>query len=135
MIQRVQSIFMLDSALLSFILSGFIYFYPIDFVVQQTNISIEIILLCIFSGFVSITSMVMFKNRKLQISLNQVVIALNFALIVLCLYHLLTVSGGSFDLEKGILVLVFFFVVVSSVMANRYIKKDENLVKSVDRIR
>ena len=60
---------------------------------------------------------------------------LNFILIGLLVYHSLTLSGEATVSEKGIGMFLPIFSIVFLALANKAIKKDEDLVKSVDRIR
>ena len=51
------------------------------------------------------------------------------------LYQSLNVSGGAKSPEKGIGMFLPLVSIVFLVLANKAIKKDEDLVKSVDRLR
>ena len=78
----------------------------------------------------------MFKNRKFQFVLGRLNIILNFILLGLFVYRSLSISGETSDVsEKGIGILLPIFSIVFLVLANKAIKKDEDLVKSVDRLR
>jgi hypothetical protein len=50
-------------------------------------------------------------------------------------YRLLTLSGEAMVSEKGIGMFLPIVAIVFLVLANKAIKKDEDLVKSVDRLR
>jgi len=76
-----------------------------------------------------------FKNRKRQILLNNIGIIINALLIGILLYWLLNLSGGIDFPEKGIEPIFPFIAVICLLLANIFIKKDERLVKSVDRLR
>jgi hypothetical protein len=60
---------------------------------------------------------------------------LNFILLGIFVYQSLNVSGEADVSEKGIGILLPVFSIVCLVLANKAIKKDEDLVKSVDRLR
>ena len=77
----------------------------------------------------------MFKNRKLQFVLGRLNIILNFILLGLFVYQSLNVSGETLVSEKGIGIFLPILSIVLLVLANKAIKKDEDLVKSVDRLR
>lgn len=77
----------------------------------------------------------MFKNRKKQFVLGRINILINFYLLGVLLYQSLNLSGEISISEKGIGIFTPIIVVVLLVMANKAIKKDEDLVKSVDRLR
>lgn len=77
----------------------------------------------------------MFKNRQSQFVMGRLNIILNFILLGLFVYRSLNVSGETEVSEKGIGMLLPIFSIVFLVLANKAIKKDEELVKSVDRLR
>lgn len=80
-------------------------------------------------------AIVLFKNRKLQFVLNRLNIIFNLTLLGVFVYRLLTLSGEAQVSEKGIGMFLPIISIVFLVMANKAIKKDEDLVKSVDRLR
>ena len=67
--------------------------------------------------------------------LNGVNMFINALLIGLLLYWMLNLSGGINFPEKGIEVIFPIVAVFCLLMANIYIRRDEKLVKSVDRLR
>ncbi len=71
----------------------------------------------------------------MQFVLNRLNIILNFVLLGVFVYRLLTLSGETIVSEKGIGVLFPIISIVFLVLANKAIKRDEDLVKSVDRLR
>lgn len=89
-------------------------------------------IILILFGVLSIFS---YKNRKRQILLNTISIIINALLIGLLAYWLLNLSGGIKVPEKGIEPVFPLISVVCLLLANVYIRKDERLVKSVDRLR
>ena len=60
---------------------------------------------------------------------------INFYLLGVLIYVSQTISGETIVSEKGIGMFFPIIVVVLLVMANKAIKKDEDLVKFVDRLR
>ena len=80
-------------------------------------------------------SIITFKKRQQQFVMNRVVIILNLILLGLFVYRLLSVSGETRVSEKGIGMFLPIVTIVMLVLANKAIKKDEDLVKSVDRLR
>ena len=77
----------------------------------------------------------MFKNRKLQFVLGRLNILINLILLGLLVYVSLNLPGETAVSEKGIGMFIPVLVVLLLVFANKAIKKDEDLVKSVDRLR
>lgn len=125
MIQRKQSIFLLLTALIALIFS-----FAFDWSEKIIGI-----IFYLASALLSLLSIFLYKNRKLQINLNWLNILLNILLIGYLVYVLLNLSGGLSNPEKGIGTLGAFISIGLLLIANRYIKKDEELVKSIDRFR
>ncbi len=91
----------------------------------------------IFYGVAALAliSIFLFRNRQNQFVLNRLNIILNLFLLGFFVYRSLSLSGETTVSEKGIGMLIPVFSIVCLVLANRAIKKDEDLVKSVDRLR
>jgi len=87
------------------------------------------------SVFLTLISIMKFKKRQQQFVLNRLTIIFNFVLLGVFVYRSLTISGGTFVSEKGIGMLLPVISIVFLVLANKAIKRDEDLVKSVDRLR
>jgi len=82
------------------------------------------------SAVLALVTIFLFKNRKLQFVLNRLI------LLGIFVYRMLNLSGEMENIsEKGIGVILPIISIVLLVLANRAIKKDEDLVKSVDRLR
>ncbi len=133
MIQRIQSIYLFIVS----ILTGTTSVYFNDEWINNEFFGI----LGMFSGSCLLAFIVifLFKKRGFQIKLNRLNILLNLSIIGLLIYRLLNVSGGIKFPEKGIElilpIVIAVFAVVFLFIANKAIKKDDQLVKSVDRIR
>lgn len=76
-----------------------------------------------------------FRNRKKQILLNNLSIFINALLIGALMYWLLNLSGGIDFPEKGIEPIFPLISMICLFIANFFIRRDERLVKSVDRLR
>ena len=76
-----------------------------------------------------------FKQRLHQFVLNRLSIILNFVLVGVFAYQSLNLPGEASVSQKGIGVLLPIISIVLLVLANKAIKRDEDLVKSVDRLR
>ncbi|QHN64536.1 DUF4293 domain-containing protein [Bergeyella cardium] len=129
MIQRVQTVFMLLSVLSAVSL----FFTGQD--VEVFNLSGLMNIICIILVLIGLLSIFSYKNRKRQLLLNTFSIAINAVLIALLVYWLQTLSGGISFPEKGIEPAFPSIAVICLFLANIYIRKDERLVKSVDRLR
>ncbi len=135
MLQRIQTIYLLICAIISIGLSSLFYLWTINEVPFFAKDDILYLVLFLGSGTLALISIVMFKNRKLQFVLGRLNIILNFTLLVLFVIRLLNTPGETDVSENGVGVLLPVFSIVFLVLANRAIKKDEDLVKSVDRLR
>ena len=137
MIQRIQTIYLLIAAGIS---SGLIFVFNlwVNKGEQMVFAKDEMLFLSLFIGsaVLSLVSISMFKNRQTQFVIGRLNIILNFILLGLFVYRSLNLSGETTDVsEKGIGMLLPIFSIVFLVLANKAIKKDEELVKSVDRLR
>lgn len=129
MLQRIQTVWVFLAILGAIFLfitgQDFSTFGAVPFI---SIVCVALILL----GFISILS---YKERKRQILLNNISIFINALLLGLLGYWLLTLSGGINFPEKGIEPFFPFLSIICLFIANIYIRKDERLVKSVDRLR
>lgn len=143
MIQRIQSIYLLLASIVS---GGLIFVFNLwntikekIFVVDlflREAISFKVIpLLFVASAILSLIALFLFKNRKLQFVIGRIIILINLFLLGLLMYLSLNLSGETLVSEKGIGMFLPILVILLIVLANKAIKKDEDLVKSVDRLR
>ena len=89
----------------------------------------------VVSAMLSVITLFSFKNRKKQILFNYLNILINALLVGLLVFWMLNLSGGISFTEKGIEFVFPLVALVMIVLANYNIRKDEKLVKSVDRLR
>lgn len=136
MIQRIQSLYLFISALLSAIIP---MFFPLwkDAKLVPVYFTSDILYIVFFglAATMALGSILLYKKRQNQFVLNRLNIILNFILIGLFVYRTLNLSGETAVSEKGIAMFVPLVSIVLLVLANKAIKKDEDLVKSVDRLR
>ena len=153
MIQRIQSIYLLMVATLN----GLLFIFPLNEIISNNHIlSISVMgvfeitgeqsvliadlypllvinLVAILLAFVSIF---LFKNRKMQMRLTVYNSIVNLSILTLALfytYQIATIHNISLGFSVGLifpLISAFF-----SYLAFRAIQKDDNLIKSIDRIR
>ncbi|MEH6761208.1 MAG: DUF4293 domain-containing protein [Maribacter arcticus] len=136
MIQRIQSFYLLIVAILTGVLSFFFNLWiNIDGVEVFADNEMLISIAFYISAILAIWSIVQFKNRKTQFVINRLNMILNVFLLGFFVYRSLNLSGEALVSEKGIGMLIPVFSIIFLVLANRAIKKDEDLVKSVDRLR
>ena len=153
MIQRIQSIYLFIASVFLFIPTllpisqlyepsnqTMITMYALKIVsLEKTTTSLGIIstgILLYLSIILGFTTIFLFKNRKVQLLLTSVIMILTFAicnLIVANTYLLLpspqAIMSFKYVSVLPVVALILFF------LAYKAIKKDDKLVKSLDRIR
>jgi hypothetical protein len=88
------------------------------------------------STTLSVLSIISYKKRQNQFVIGRLNMILNLILLGLFVYRSLNLSGEAVAVsEKGIGMFLPIAAIVLLVFANKAIKKDEDLVKSVDRLR
>lgn len=144
MIQRIQTIYLFIAAIIS---GGLIFVFDlwktvdnISFEAKDAFASNDILvklipILFVGSALLSLIAIFQFKNRKLQFVLGRLNILTNLFLLGLLIYQSLNLSGETVVSEKGIGLVLPIIVIFLLAIANKAIKKDEDLVKSVDRLR
>ena len=137
MIQRIQTIYLL----LAFVVTGILLFFiPLwtmsdgkAFYFMQSQVYTILLGL---STTLTLLSVVSYKKRQNQFVIGRLNIILNLILLGLFVYRSLNLSGETPAVsEKGIGMFLPVAAIVLLVLANKAIKKDEDLVKSVDRLR
>ena len=139
MLQRIQTIYLILAAITTGVLP---FVFPLWKQITGTTTvdfyfmtEINYVALFGLSTTLSIVSIMTFKKRQNQFVMGRLNIILNLFLLGLFVYRLLTVSGETSVSEKGIGMFLPIVAIVFLVLANKAIKKDEDLVKSVDRLR
>lgn len=139
MIQRIQSLFLALSS------GSFLSLFGLPIFTTETatgavyeNMTMDLqdhmgLLICsILGGVISLISIFLFKNRKMQLSLCYVAVLAGFGLMISAIYlHSMTGSLGAYGVGSIMPLLAVLF----SFLAIRFIKKDDKLVKSMDRLR
>ncbi|MFV7236720.1 MULTISPECIES: DUF4293 domain-containing protein [Flavobacterium] len=137
MIQRIQTIYLF----LAFVVTGILpFFIPLwtmnngsDYFFMQDQVYVVLFGL---STTLTLLSIVSYKKRQNQFVIGRLNIILNLILLGLFVYRSLNLSGETLAVsEKGIGMFLPIVAIVLLVLANKAIKKDEDLVKSVDRLR
>jgi len=135
MIQRIQSVYLLLVALLAAVVPIWVPLWETEGVSLFAYDHSWVKYVFIGIAVLAIYSLLRFKDRKQQFVLNRLNLLLNLILLGVFVYHSLNLSGETTVSEKGIGMLIPVFSIVLLVLANKAIKKDEDLVKSVDRLR
>jgi glucan phosphoethanolaminetransferase (alkaline phosphatase superfamily) len=136
MLQRIQSVYLFFAFVVSAVLP-FVFYLWIDAKETKVFFMTNIIYTILFglSATLAILSLMTYKKRQQQFVMNRLNMILNLILLGLFVYRTLNVSGGANAPEKGIGMFLPIATILLLVLANRAIKKDEDLVKSVDRLR
>lgn len=144
MIQRIQSIYLLLIAVIS---GGLIFVFNLwtlangtqEFVLDvfsKSEFTFKLIPISFFAtSLIALITIFNFKDRKKQFVLGRIIMLINLFLLGLLIYLSLTLSGETAVSEKGIGMFLPVVIILLAVFANKAIKKDEDLVKSVDRLR
>ena len=136
MLQRIQTIYLLLVASIS---GGLLFVFGLGKSPEGSKVFASdinyVFAAFLVSAFLSIIAIFRYKNRMSQFILGRLNIILNFFLLGFFVYQSLNVSGETAVSEKGIGMLLPIVSIVFLALANKAIKKDEDLVKSVDRLR
>jgi len=140
MIQRIQSIFLL----LAGAASGALFALPFGTAAEKStkgvladgifNIHdhIGLLILTVAVTLIAVVSIFLYNNRVLQMNVGKLNLILAFGLLAWAAYQFVTLGDA---ISFGFGMVMPLIVVVLTYLANRYILKDEKLVKSADRIR
>ena len=147
MIQRIQSVYLFGVAVSSIVM----FFVPFGEVGGYTLTAMELsnteeVLkqtlplagLIAVASILALTTIFLFKNRTLQIKLCTLSMILQAGILVLALFHYLDGVAVELDDAQPIYSIGIYLPVVGMVLsflASKTIKKDDDLVKSVDRLR
>jgi len=98
--------------------------------------TLPVTLLIIIIPVLSSITIFLFKNRRVQLILCKLLLTLISAFITaLVIYSYMVISRYNVELMPGIKMSVPVIQLILVVLAYRGIKKDDNLVKSYDRLR
>lgn len=153
MIQRIQSIYLLLAAIVVMLM----YYIPVAIFKENDVIYnmyachilhpttresllsvVPMAILPLLSLFFSLFAILKFKNRSFQMKLNKLNLLVLLALIAVEGVYFFRISKNVLqqaDAQPYIAALAPLIAIIFVVLANKAIKKDDNLVKSIDRIR
>ncbi len=155
MIQRIQTVYLflvfLFAALFLLFPKGSIDLDGVVYIIKSWGIAVEEdVEKPDFPHILGIVSMVMpfiimilsiyatflYKKRLLQIKLGKINIFLHVILVVSTFFYLDVIKNSfSGEFSYGIAVIFPLLAMIFLLLANRAIRKDENLVRSADRLR
>ena len=136
MIQRIQTVYLLGVVLVNGALPFWVHLWTgrdgeAVYAINDMSYS----LLFLSSAILAFLTVFLYKSRKRQFVLNRLNLILNLILLGIFVYRSLILPGENIISEKGIGMLLPVLSIVFLVLANKAIKRDEALVKSVDRLR
>ncbi len=134
---RIQTYYLIGSLIVTSVLP---FIFPLwkDAAGKPFYFMMDIVYAALFglSSALSLLSILTHSKRQQQFVMGRLNIILNLILLGLFVYRTLNLSGETATVsEKGIGMFLPIISIVLLVLANKAIKKDEDLVKSVDRLR
>ena len=130
MIQRIQTIYLLMISIVSIL--GIFLFTPTEFVGFGLLTPVVLKIYFVLTGGLSTLTLILFKRRKTQLSLNR----LHFFFQILAAIGLVYEIYNTNDLEALLLWLAIpILILILLLSSNNAIKKDEDLIRSIDRLR
>ena len=131
MIQRIQSIYFLVAAISMTLISFKVPVYTLNETMFMAQDDTKMFILTIVGAIFSLLGLFMFKNRKFQMKLIRLTV-----LIQMIIGVRLFMLFNKFEVVlNNTLLFLMAFSLIALIMAYRGVKKDDDLVRSVDRIR
>ena len=130
MIQRIQTVFLFMIAIVSVI--GFFFLPPLDFFILGLMVPALLKSYIILTSSLAFLSLMIFKHRKTQLIINRLHFFLQVAMTGVLIFGLLNAN----DLNSFLLWLLMpFQSMVLLILSSRAIQKDDDLIRSIDRLR
>ncbi|HBX52286.1 MAG: hypothetical protein A2275_10220 [Bacteroidetes bacterium RIFOXYA12_FULL_35_11] len=149
MIQRIQSIFLLLAATVTivFCFTDFAYLkingqdysfsaFGIKTIAFELNKGISttpLMLIILITAFITLVCIFLYKKRVLQMKLCILNAILLIGVIGLIVFHFQTLKPSEFQFRWSVVLPILALIL--QLLSYKYIKKDEKLVRSLDRIR
>ena len=131
MIQRIQSIYLLVAAISMTLITFKTPLYALNETLFMAQDDTKMFVLTIVGAIFSLLGLFMFKNRKFQMKLIRLTVLIQMIIgvrIFMLFNKFEVVLNNSF-------LFLMAFTLIALIMAYRGVKKDDDLVRSVDRIR
>ena len=130
MIQRIQTVFLFIIAIVSVI--GFFLLPPLDFYILGLMVPALLKSYIILTGSLALLSLMIFKHIKIQLIINRLHFFLQVAMLGVLIFGLLNAN----ELNSFLLWLMMpFQSMVLLILSSRAIQKDDDLIRSIDRLR
>ena len=131
MIQRIQSIYLLVAAISMTLISFKVPVYNLNETLFMAKDDTKMFVLTIVGAIFSLLGLFMFKNRKFQMKLIRLTVLIQ---IIIGVRIFMLFNKFEVVLNNSFLFLMAF-TLIALIMAYRGVKKDDDLVRSIDRIR
>ncbi len=155
MIQRIQSVYLLLTTLLSLLFlngsfssfidkTGSLIKLTFKGITRDSGIQgseliqklLPLSIIIILIPLVSLIALFHFKKRKIQLRLTASLIILAASLLIVsAYYHWVVVSQYNGELIPGLKMVLPVFILIFAILAYSGIRKDDRLIKSYDRLR
>lgn len=130
MIQRIQTVFLLLISVASGL--GFFFLPPLDSSYLEITVPIPLESYLVLSGAIAFLTLLLFKKRKTQLMINRIHFVIQIAFAIVLIYGLL----NSIDMNPFLLWLMMPLLnLIFLLLSSRAIRKDEDLIRSIDRLR
>tara|TARA_B100001109_G_scaffold220172_1_gene191068 strand:+ start:206 stop:598 length:393 start_codon:yes stop_codon:yes gene_type:complete len=130
MIQRIQTVFLFIIVIVSVI--GFFFLPPLDFYILGLLVPTLLKSYIILTSSLALLSLMIFKHRKTQLIINRLHFFLQVAMTGVLIFGLLNAN----ELNSFLLWLLMpFQAMVLLILSSRAIQKDDDLIRSIDRLR
>jgi hypothetical protein len=137
MIQRIQSIWLLLAAVFAFLTFKLPFYQGAVLQMIDTKPEVDaqstiwLTIVAALTGALAFINIFFFNNRKLQLRLCIFGVILSIVFIALCFMEMTKFTSGSLALSC----IIYFAIIAFYILALNGIRKDEGLIKSMDRLR
>ena len=130
MIQRIQTIYLLMISIVAIL--GIFLFTPTELLGFGLLTPVVLKIYFVLTGGLSTLTLILFKRRKTQLSLNR----LHYFFQILASIGLVYEITNTYDLEALLPWLAIpISILILLLLSSNAIKKDEDLIRSIDRLR
>ena len=138
MIQRIQSVWLLLAAAFDAVTFRFPFYsgdWQKDAVPAVVDLNAQstpwFTILSVIAGAIALATIFLFKNRKLQLKLCYLGIFITAVLLTLYFLEMNNFYSGNIALWA----IFYFAILISFILAVQGVRKDEKLIRSMDRFR
>ena len=130
MIQRIQTVFLFLISITSVL--GLFFFPPIYFPDLGLPIPMVLKSYLILTAALAFLTLLLFKSRKTQLLMNRLHFFVQVLAAALLVYGMVNTDDLNVYLPWVVMPLLAMILLI---LSSRFIKKDEDLIRSIDRLR